>query len=158
MYLDLDLHFSDGVSSAFLSSSSAPASAPQILTLSLHHATAGFFPASPLASLPDPSAPDFDPFTLSLPLHAGASCGTFAHVWMRAVEPVKDAFAPDFVVLQCGADGLSGDPCKVWNWSLGGEGGIGWCVERVVQRWGVKVLLLGGGICSRSPTSHYAVS
>ena len=40
MYLDLDLHFSDGVSQAFLSppSVASPATQPQVLTLSIHHA------------------------------------------------------------------------------------------------------------------------
>lgn len=142
LYLDFDLHFSDGVSSAFVESSSTKN--PQILTFSLHHASPGFFPVSSLSSLPDPSDPSFDPFTLSLPLHAGASARTVARVW-NSVEDIKDAFQPDFVILQCGADGLAGDPCKVWNWELGGEGGMGWCVHRVVTQWQKKVLLLGGG-------------
>ena len=62
-------------------------------------------------------------------------------------KAAKDAFAPDFVVLQCGADGLAGDPYAVWNWALGGEGGFGWCAQRICG-WGAKVLLLGGGNCS----------
>jgi len=42
MYLDLDLHYSDAVSDAFY----APVSStlPQILTLSIHHSSPGFFP------------------------------------------------------------------------------------------------------------------
>lgn len=143
MYLDLDLHFSDGVSQAFLHSN-MPAGAPQLLTLSVHHAAPGFFPATSLADLTDPEADGFDPFTLSVPLARGASNATFARAW-RAIEHVKDAFRPDFVVLQCGADGLAGDPYAVWNWSLGGEGGLGWCVDRVCNSWGCKTLLLGGG-------------
>lgn len=146
MYLDLDLHFSDGVSQAFLHSTpSSSASPPQILTLSLHNASPGFFPVSSLSALSDPSHPGFDPFTLSVPLSRGASNATFARVWTRAVERVKDAFRPDFVVLQCGADGLAGDPYAVWNWGLGGEGGFGWCVQRVCEGWGAKVLMFGGG-------------
>ncbi|THH13393.1 hypothetical protein EW146_g6818 [Bondarzewia mesenterica] len=146
MYLDLDLHFSDGVSSAF--HTSAPASSkytPQILTLSIHHASPGFFPPSPISSLPNPVDPTFDPFTLSLPLSTGASNATFARIWSSVVEKLKDAFDPDFIVLQCGVDGLAGDPCKVWNWGLDGKGGMGWCVEKVVRGWGKKVLMLGGG-------------
>ena len=88
MYLDLDLHFSDGVSQAF-ASSSVSTSAPQVLTLSIHHAAPGFFPASPLATIPDPSDPAFDPFTLSLPLERGASDATFSRIW-PLVERVKD--------------------------------------------------------------------
>ncbi|PSS03319.1 hypothetical protein PHLCEN_2v3993 [Hermanssonia centrifuga] len=143
MYLDLDLHFSDGVSQAFASSGSS--SNPQILTLSIHHTAPGFFPISPLASLSSPSDPCFDPFTLSLPLSRGASDATFARVW-KSVEKVKDAFQPNYVVVQCGVDGLAGDPYAIWNWSLGTtDGSLGWCIDRVCNSWRRKTLLLGGG-------------
>ncbi|RDX46705.1 Arginase/deacetylase [Lentinus brumalis] len=144
MYLDLDLHFSDGVSQAFHSSSSG-SSSPQVLTFSIHHAAPGFFPASELASLTDPSSTAFDPFTLCLPLERGASNKSFSRIW-PLVERVKDAFRPDYVVVQCGVDGLAGDPYATWNWSLGGEeGSLGWCVDRVCNQWQRKTLLFGGG-------------
>lgn len=145
MYLDLDLHFSDGVSQAFLSSSSG-STPPQVLTLSIHHAAPGFFPATSLSSLTDPLDASFDPFTLSLPLSRGASDATFASAW-KSVEAIKDAYAPDYVVVQCGVDGLAGDPCGIWNWSLGStEGSLGWCINRVCHQWNCKTLLLGGGM------------
>ncbi|KAJ7201647.1 hypothetical protein GGX14DRAFT_571296 [Mycena pura] len=139
MYLDLDLHFSDGVSHAFHHTS---ATSQQLLTLSIHHAAPGFYPPSPLAALP---TPDSDPFTLSLPLCPGASSRTFARAW-QCVERVHAVFDPDYVVVQCGVDGLAGDPCAIFNWSLGPEpGSLGWCIARVVNDWRGKKLLLGGG-------------
>ncbi|PFH50481.1 hypothetical protein AMATHDRAFT_3872 [Amanita thiersii Skay4041] len=146
MYLDLDLHFSDGVSEAFY----APvrSTLPWTLTLSIHHAASGFYPTSFLSDLPpeDPAnCRSFDPFTLSIPLKEGASNRTYARIW-PIVERVKEAFSPDYIILQCGCDGLSGDPCAKFNWSLGDEeGSFGWCVQRVVKQWRVKTLLLGGG-------------
>ncbi|EJF58949.1 histone deacetylase complex protein [Dichomitus squalens] len=142
MYLDFDLHFADGVSEAFYSSSKH-SSSPQVLTLSIHHTAPGFFPVSHLAGLTDPQDSQFDPFTLSLPLERGASNKTFHRIW-PLIEHVKDAFQPHYVVVQCGADGLSGDPYATWNWSLGGEGGMGWCVDRICH-WPSRTLLLGGG-------------
>ncbi|KAJ4473067.1 histone deacetylase 8 [Lentinula aciculospora] len=147
MYLDLDVHFSDGVAQAFYSPFSS-SSSRQVLTLSIHHAAPGFFPSSPLAQLPfDPSIP-FDPFTLSLPLLEGASSKSFAIIW-PLIEHIKDIFNPDYVVVQCGVDGLAGDPkCKVFNWSLdmATEGSLGWCVSRIVNEWkGSRKLFLGGG-------------
>jgi histone deacetylase 8 len=60
---------------------------------------------------------------------------------------VKDAFEPDYVLIQCGVDGLAGDPCAIWNWSLAAaEGSLGWCIARIVNEWGGKKLFLGGGI------------
>jgi hypothetical protein len=88
----------------------------------------------------------FDPFSLSLPLQVGASDATFARIW-PTVERVKDAFEPDYVLIQCGVDGLAGDPCAIWNWSLAaGEGSMGWCITRIVNEWTGKKLFLGGGI------------
>jgi histone deacetylase 8 len=156
MYLDLDLHFSDAVSEAFSSQSSS--GSPQILvrraclvlpgtltnlcqTFSIHHSAPGFFPVSPLSQLPSLTNNSFDPFTLSLPLRQGASDGTFSRVW-HIVEQVKDAFAPDYIILQCGLDSLAEDPCATFNWSLTS---LGWCVDRVINHWRGRKLLLGGG-------------
>lgn len=150
MYLDLDLHFCDAVSQAFSSPSLAKGgSLPSILTLSIHHAEPGFFPATPLSALSSSDTPD--PYTLSVPLKRGASDETFARVWRTVVEPVREAFRPDYLVVQCGADGLAGDPCAVFNWSVDVtcEGSMGWCIEKALG-WGCKTLLLGGGECESS--------
>jgi histone deacetylase 8 len=143
MYLDLDVHYGDGVAAAFRGAGGRG----QVLTLSIHHAAHGFFPPSEHSALPDPSSTSFDPFTLSLPLHAGASHTTFMRVW-QAVDRILVTFAPDYIVLQCGVDGLAGDPIGAWNWSLGGEGGLAWFVRRVLD-YSAKVLLLGGGTLFR---------
>jgi histone deacetylase 8 len=165
-YLDLDLHFSDIVSSAF-TSFTAPG-APRLMvrldsikskdhghsflscispeqTLSIHHTSPGFFPASPRAGLPDPATPRFDPFSLSIPLREGASNTTYAAIW-PIVEELKDIMKPDYIIVQCGTDGLAGDPCATFNWSLGGgDGSLGWCISRILSEWEGKKLLLGGG-------------
>ncbi|KAF9459125.1 histone deacetylase complex protein [Collybia nuda] len=139
MYLDLDLHFSDAVSEAF--SFQNQSGTPQILTMSIHHTAPGFFPISPFSQLPDISNTSFDPFTLALPLMQGASDGTFSRIW-SIVENVKDAFEPDYIIIQCGVDSLAGDPCAIFNWSLHS---LGWCINRVLNQWQGKKLLLGGG-------------
>ena len=149
MYLDFDLHFSDGVSQAF-HYSSCSSSSPQVLTFSAHHAAPGFFPASELAALPHPSSTSFDPFTLCLPLERGASSKTFSRIW-PLIDRVKDAFQPDYIVVQCGVDGLAGDPYATWNWSLGDvDGSFGWCINQICNKWRHKTLLLGGGKWSLS--------
>jgi histone deacetylase 8 len=131
LYLDLDLHYSDAVSTAFASSSS-------ILTISVHHRAPGFYP-------PSPNFDENDPYNICIPLAAGSSDDSFSLLWPR-IEAIKEAFRPDYVVLQCGLDGLAGDPCRVWNWSLDdGEGSLAWCIRRVVSEWNVKTLFLGGG-------------
>jgi histone deacetylase 8 len=148
MYIDVDLHFSDGVSEAFTSSSKTPS----VLTFSLHYAAPGFFPTSPLAALT--RADTSTPFTLSIPLNEGTSCATLCRVWNSCVEPARAAFDPDFVVFQCGLDGLAGDPCGIWNLALDvlQEGSLGWVVQRCLS-WDRKTLLLGGGTQSSLSTT-----
>ncbi|THU92818.1 Arginase/deacetylase [Dendrothele bispora CBS 962.96] len=145
MYLDLDIHFGDGVAQAFYSPQNDKPNGSrnnrQVLTLSIHHTSPGFFPSSPLGGvprfpeknteemIPGPTRTSFnsattvsDPYTLSIPLLPGAGCSTYASVWLDIVERVRNAFEPDYLVVQCGVDGLSGDgKIKVGNWSLGGR-------------------------------------
>ncbi|KAF9561398.1 histone deacetylase complex protein [Agrocybe pediades] len=142
MYLDLDLHFSDAVSEAFYSPRASVTS--QILTLSIHHSSPGFYPASELGKVSDAESDDFDPFTLSIPLLQGASAVTYANIW-PIVERIKDVFKPSYTIVQCGTDALAGDPCATFNWSLGNvDGSMGWCIRQIMQ-WPGKKLLLGGG-------------
>ncbi|KAF9521808.1 hypothetical protein CPB83DRAFT_878428 [Crepidotus variabilis] len=149
MYLDLDLHFSDAVSEAFYAPRST--SAPQILTLSIHHTSPGFYPSSSRSSLPPYDSPSsstiFDPLTLSIPLLLGASAKTYHWVFTNVVERIRSIFDPDYVIVQSGVDALAGDPCGTFNWCLDREveGSMGWCVERIVREWRGKKVLLGGG-------------
>jgi len=137
MYLDLDLHHGDAVSGAFSHGRGG------VLTVSIHHAAPGFYPAHPAAALTPPDTND--PFTVSLPLARGAGNSSYAHIW-PAVEKLQALFDPEFVVVQCGLDALAGDPCRVFNLGLDREeeGSMGWMCERVLG-WGRKVLWLGGG-------------
>ncbi|KAK0210523.1 histone deacetylase complex protein [Desarmillaria ectypa] len=141
MYIDLDLHFSDAVSQAFYLQNS-------VLTLSIHHASPGFFPVSPLAplQLPSQSDPSFDPFTLSLPLQPGASCLTYMAIF-PLVQKVTEVFAPTHVIVQCGVDALSEDPHAMFNWSLSLDqpGSMGYYIHRILTTFPGKKLLLGGG-------------
>lgn len=69
-------------------------------------------------------------------------------------EQASDGLSPPpasaYLIVQCGVDGLAGDPYATWNWDIDveREGSMGWCVQRVI-RWaeerGVKVVFLGGG-------------
>ena len=152
LYLDLDLHYGDGVAQAFLSPTQYPVEVterktpprpPQVLTLSVHHHSPVFFSShSAHSSLPDQNTPH--PFTLSLPLAAYASPDTYAKVWGN-VENVRQAFDPDYVVVQLGVDGLEGDRVGQYGaWGIDGQGGIRWCIEKI-KSWNIPCCVLGGG-------------
>lgn len=152
-YLDMDLHYSDGVSAAFhsptvypypLEEGANPPKPPNVLTLSVHHSSPIFFPPpTPLSLLPSPGTES--PFSLSIPLSAYPSRQTYAKVFNQCIQPIREAWDPDYVILQLGTDGLPGDRVGQYgNWPVEGEGGIKWVVERV-KEWGKKVCVTGGG-------------
>lgn len=152
-YLDMDLHYSDGVSAAFhsptvypypMEEGVNPPKPPNVLTLSVHHSSPIFFPPpTPLSLLPSPGTES--PFSLSIPLSAYPSRQTYAKVFNQCIQPIREAWDPDYVILQLGTDGLPGDRVGQYgNWSVEGEGGIKWIVERV-KEWGKKVCVTGGG-------------
>ena len=60
---------------------------------------------------------------------------------IRVAADVNSYFKPSVIVLQCGADMLSGDP--IGTFSLTPQG-LSQCVQSVLL-WGLPTLLLGGG-------------
>lgn len=142
MYLDLDLHWGDGVEEAFHTS-------PNVLTLSIHHYAPGFFPCYAPAADPERFGPPGSLHgdagvghnTLNIPLGLGTSDASLERVLESTVEPLAEAWDPEMVVVQCGVDGLAGDPMAVWNLSASAYVAA---IQRVL-RWKKPTLLLGGG-------------
>ncbi|GAA5945080.1 uncharacterized protein JCM15063_001653 [Sporobolomyces koalae] len=135
LYLDLDLHHGDAVESAFFAS-------PFILTLSLHLHAPLFYPNTGALDSSGPLNPKAQGrgHALNLALESGLSGPSLERIW-QVIENVKTSFAPDAIVVQCGLDGLNGDPCKEWNLSLSDYSN---CIASVLA-WNLPTLLLGGG-------------
>ena len=94
-YVDLDAHFGDGVQDAF-------AEDEDVFTLSIHEA--GRWPhAGPLEDRAGGAA-------RNLPVPPGFNDSELDYLMDAAVLPLGRRFAPDAVVITCGADGLAGDP------------------------------------------------
>ncbi|KAJ9474824.1 putative histone deacetylase HOS2 (putative) [Pseudozyma hubeiensis] len=142
LYLDLDLHWGDGVEEAFHSSSN-------VLTLSIHHYAPGFFPCYAASSDPNRFTPPGSlksdtgagSKTLNIPLGIGASDASLERIMSGTVQPLVDAYDPEMIVVQCGVDGLAGDPMAVWNLSAAAYVEA---IQRVLS-WKKPTLLLGGG-------------
>ncbi|GAA6061488.1 hypothetical protein JCM10212_002567 [Sporobolomyces blumeae] len=136
LYLDFDLHHGDAVEAAFNSS-------PNTLTVSWHLHAPLFYPSSGALSDSGPSNPKSPGrgHALNLALEPGFGEEAVVERMWNVVEDVRDAYGPDAVVVQCGVDGLAGDPCKEWNLSLAS---LAKCVGAVLD-WDLPTLLLGGG-------------
>ena len=131
LYLDVDAHHGDGVQDAF-------AEDARVLTVSLHEAGRW-----PLLS-------DHDAGTIrdrgggvarNLPVPAGFNDSELNYLLEHAILPLAQAFAPEAVVLQGGADGLADDPMsrlELSNRAL-------WRVVAAVKDLAPRLLMLGGG-------------
>ncbi|KAJ2823736.1 Histone deacetylase 8 [Coemansia erecta] len=137
LYIDLDLHHGDGVQDAFLYSN-------KVMTLSLHHYDRGFYPNS--GGTPSEGKGKGSGYSINVPLRHGANDDTFIHIFTAVSASLFTEFDPEVVVVQCGADGLAGDPHKVFNLT---SASFAQSVESVLK-WQRPVLLLGGGGYSRS--------
>lgn len=66
---------------------------------------------------------------------------TYERCFKPVISRVIDSYRPSAIVLQCGADSLTGDRLGCFNLTLKGHG---MCVDYCLN-FGIPVLLLGGG-------------
>jgi len=85
-----------------------------------------------------------------LPLAPGASDTAFAQVWPQVTAHLE-RFKPEFLLLQCGADSLEGDPITHLRLTAASHGRAARELTQLAERLGHgRVLALGGGGYNRS--------
>ena len=75
------------------------------------------------------------------PLHEGIDDDSYQSLFKPIISKVMEVYQPGAIVLQCGADSLTGDRLGCFNLSVKGHAE---CV-RFVRSFNVPLLLLGGG-------------
>jgi acetoin utilization protein AcuC len=125
LYVDLDAHHGDGVEDAFRDE-------PRVLTISIHERDR--WPRSGTVE-------DQGPSWRNLPVPAGFNDSELAFLLDEVVLPLGQAFAPQALVIQCGADGLADDPMSKLTLS---NRALWRAVERL-RTLAPRVLVLGGG-------------
>ncbi|KAK9511524.1 hypothetical protein O3M35_000163 [Rhynocoris fuscipes] len=133
LYIDLDIHHGNGVESCFEMTD-------KVFTVSLHQYESGFYPGTGVIT--DVGSSKGRYFTLNVPLREGITDGNYCRVFDRIFDNVRRVFSADAVVLQCGADGLSGDPLGSFNLT---EAAYGHCVNKVLSLRKPTLVLGGGG-------------
>uniref|UniRef100_A0A0A9XY16 Histone deacetylase n=1 Tax=Lygus hesperus TaxID=30085 RepID=A0A0A9XY16_LYGHE len=132
VYVDLDVHHGNGVEAGFERT-------PKVLTVSFHQFESGFYPGT--GSTSDVGTGTGQYHSLNVPLQEGIGdvhyCNVFDRVWCK----VLDFFEFDAVVVQCGADGLSGDPLGGFNLT---QEAYGHCLRQILME-SKPTLILGGG-------------
>ncbi|MGH7123348.1 MAG: acetoin utilization protein AcuC, partial [Stellaceae bacterium] len=94
LYVDLDAHHGDGVEDAFRDE-------PSVLTISIHERDRWPYTGT---------IGDQGPSRRNLPVPPGFNDSELAVLIDEAVLPLGQSFAPEVVVIQCGADALADDP------------------------------------------------
>ena len=99
-YVDIDVHHGDGVFYEFEDD-------PELFIADIHEDGNFLYPGTGHAYETGRGAAQGT--KLNLPLRPGAGDAQFLEAWEEA-ERFLDRAAPEFIVFQCGADGLAGDP------------------------------------------------
>lgn len=124
-YVDLDAHHGDGVEAALGGDS-------RVLFVSVHEE--GRWPRTGLASDPARNLYNF-------PVPAGFNDSELAYLLDAVILPALTDFAPEALILQCGADALAEDPMS----KLALSNIAYWNAVRRLRGLAPRLLVLGGG-------------
>ena len=111
LYIDIDIHHGDGVEEAFYT-------ADRVMTLSFHK-YGDFFPGT--GALGDVGHGRGKYYSVNVPLEDGIDDDAFLYIFKPIISKIMEIFDPGAVVLQCGADSLTGDRLGCFNVTLKGK-------------------------------------
>lgn len=131
LYIDIDCHHGDGVEEAFYTTD-------RVLTCSFHK-FGEYFPGT--GHVDDHGRDKGLGYAVNVPLRDGLTDDAFKGVFEPVIQRILDWFQPSAVVLQCGADSLSGDKLGCFNLTMEGHAN---CVK-YLRDSGLPLILLGGG-------------
>jgi acetoin utilization protein AcuC len=100
-YLDVDVHHGDGLQSIFYRD-------PRVLTISLHESGRYLFPGTGFPS--ERGEGPGEGAAVNVPLAPHTTDESYLDAFEAVAEPAVAEFAPDALVVQCGADAHAKDP------------------------------------------------
>ncbi|WVW81438.1 hypothetical protein I302_103432 [Kwoniella bestiolae CBS 10118] len=131
LYIDVDVHHGDGVEEAFYTTD-------RVMTCSFHR-FGEFFPGT--GDVRDVGMKRGKGYAVNVPLRDGITDESYHTIFKPVIQHIMDYFRPGAVILQMGADSLSGDKLGGFNLTLDGHGEC----TKFVKSFGVPVMMLGGG-------------
>ncbi|OSD02902.1 histone deacetylase RPD3 [Trametes coccinea BRFM310] len=131
LYIDIDCHHGDGVEEAFYTTD-------RVMTCSFHK-FGEYFPGT--GTLDDRGRGKGRGYALNVPLKDGITDEAYKSVFQPVIDKILEVFQPSAIVLQCGADSLSGDKLGCLNLTMQGHAS---CVQYIRTK-NIPLLLLGGG-------------
>jgi acetoin utilization protein AcuC len=144
-YVDIDAHHGDGVFYAFEDDAG-------VIFADMHEDGRYLYPGTGRSSETGKGAAQGT--KLNIPMAPGSDDSTFSQAWPRVIAHLEK-FEPQFVILQCGADSLEGDPITHLRYSAQAHGRAACDLAQLADRLGHgRVLGLGGGGYNRSNLAH----
>ncbi len=135
-YVDIDAHHGDGVFYGFEDD-------PYLAFADIHEDGRFLYPGTGAAEETGRGAARDT--KLNLPLAPGAGDDEFSGAWLR-VEAYLEAAQPEFILFQCGADSLAGDPITHLAFTEGAHAAAATALCRIANAQGHgRVIGLGGG-------------
>jgi acetoin utilization protein AcuC len=135
-YVDIDVHHGDGVFYEFEHD-------PELIVVDIHQDGAFIYPGTGAASETGRGAARGT--KLNLPLPPGAGDEMFFRAWESA-ERFLERFEPQLFIMQCGADGLAGDPLADLRLTPAAHAHAARRVRRLAERYADgRLMAFGGG-------------
>lgn len=131
LYIDIDVHHGDGVEEAFYTTD-------RVMTVSFHK-YGDYFPGTGMVS--DTGLAKGKHYSVNVPLKDGIDDEGYFSIFKPIISKVVEMYQPNAIVLQSGADSLSGDKLGCFNLSHLGHAR---CIK-FVQSFNIPLVLLGGG-------------
>ena len=176
LYIDIDIHHGDGVEEAFYTTVPAAAAATtrgahphrgrrardptrppltrprsllppaqdRVMTASFHK-FGEYFPGT--GDVKDVGAAAGKHYSVNFPLKDGIDDASYETIFKPVIGKIMQVYQPGAIVLQCGADSLSGDRLGCFNLSLNGHAE---CVRYVLGHNKPTLILGGGGYTIRN--------
>jgi acetoin utilization protein AcuC len=140
-YVDIDAHHGDGIFYAYEAD-------PDLIFADIHEDGRYLYPGT---GREDETGKDAAKGTkLNIPLMPGAGDREFLQAWPR-VEQHLVRFEPDFVLFQCGADGLQGDPLAHLKYSSATHAHAAKRLVNIAHRYSRgRLMAFGGGGYNRN--------
>ncbi|MEN8132252.1 MAG: acetoin utilization protein AcuC, partial [Pseudomonadota bacterium] len=135
-YVDIDAHHGDGVFYAFETD-------PRVIFADLHQDGRTLYPGTGFAT--ETGAQEAKGTKLNIPMPPGAGDEQFMQAWPR-VEALLESYPPQFILLQCGADSIAGDPITAMRYSSAAHAHAARRLRKLAERHCKgRLLALGGG-------------
>jgi acetoin utilization protein AcuC len=140
-YVDIDVHHGDGVFYAFEDD-------PDLIFADIHEDGSNLYPGTGREDETGMGAAKGT--KLNIPLAPRCGDREFMQVWPRVAAHLA-SFEPDFVVFQCGADGLKGDPLAHLEYSPATHAHAARSLVHIARRFSKgRLMAFGGGGYDRS--------